>query len=155
MGPLCGVKLLAVVDEMDVVATCSDACGTFLVPNKGIVNFLESASFYTSGDLDTIDEQVRRDIIKTVEEMLMAEFLKVLSLQGERTNENSPSLRVVQSELPAQLFFLRVRPVFDIISTQKKRLTHKCDAAHTVVLDHQFWGFQKYVSSNPSVQQDV
>lgn len=45
MGPFCGVKLLTVVDDMDVVATHRDGHGTFLVPNEGVVNFLEDASY--------------------------------------------------------------------------------------------------------------
>lgn len=65
MGQLCGVKLLAVVDEMDVFATHSDNRGTFLVSNEGLVNFLDNRFFYTSGESDAIDEQVYKVTIKT------------------------------------------------------------------------------------------
>lgn len=153
--PLCGVKLLTVVGEMDVVATHSNTRGTFLVPNEMVINFLEDASFYTSEDLETINEQVHRDIIKKVWEMLMAALMKVSSLEAKRSNDNSPSLHVVPSVLPAQLYCLHVRQFSDIISTQKKQLTHTGDAAHILGLEDQFRGFQWYVTSSPSAPQDV
>lgn len=87
--------------------------------------------------------------------MLMAAFVKVSSLQAERSNDNSLFLCVVPSVPPAQLYCLSVRQFFDIISTQKERLTHTSAAAHILVLENKFWGFRRYVSSSHSAKQGV
>lgn len=149
MGPLSGMDMLSVAEQLNIVASQSSGEETYAVPRKAVVELLVDSSLSTVNDLNSLDGNVQDHVICTVAEMLLSAYLQLWSLQTKRATNNSPSLHVVPPVFPAQIYSLRPRELFDIIPPQADRRMATCSADYIVILENEFRLFKRYVARRP------
>lgn len=141
------MELLTAVGQNNVVANLLAPEGHFVVTEASVVTFLEDASIDSASDLAALDEDERKEVLKTVGMLFLVAQIKISVLRADRDSLNAASVNVLPPVLPWQLYGLRPRDFFAVVKLQRERYNACFGAAQTSKLVDEFHNLKRYITN--------